>query len=275
MIPLAVNYHLTRACDLACTFCFAHFPGVRGQLALPDARRLIAALADAGVEKINFAGGEPTIHPHLAELIRLAKAHHLVTSIVTNGFRAAAVLDACEGALDWLGLSIDSSDPVVQGRLGRKREGYLEQAFALADLARARGVGLKLNTVVCTANLDDDLTPVVERLRPARWKLLQVQAIVGENDGQVEPLLITKAQFDRFVDRHRHLSALGVAIVPEDTDAIRDSYAMVDPAGRFFGNTGGINRPSEPILEVGVATALAQVGFDPDKLERRGGRWEW
>lgn len=272
---LAVNFHLTRACDLACEFCFAHFRSVRGQLLLDDAKRLITMLRDAGVQKINFAGGEPTLHPQLAELICFAKSLGMTTSIVTNGARAAAVLDACGGALDWLGLSVDSADSDIQARLGRKRQGYLEQGFALADQARIIGVGIKLNTVVCKANLRDDLTPVVARVRPARWKILQVQAIAGENDAQVGPLLIAKEEFDSFVARHRHLESLGVSVVPEDTDAIRDSYAMIDPAGRFFGNTGGVNTPSDPILEVGVAAALAQVGFDSGKLERRGGRWSW
>ena len=172
MTPLAVNFHLTRACDLACTVCFAHFRGVRGQLSLADAKRLLAVLRAAGVEKINFAGGEPTLHPHLADLIRHAKGLGFVTSIVTNGARAAALLADCGDALDWLGLSVDSADPTTQARLGRHRGGYLDQAIALAAQALALGVGVKLNTVVCAANLDDDLTPIVSRVRPARWKLL-------------------------------------------------------------------------------------------------------
>ncbi len=273
--PIAANFHVTHACDLECRGCFATFPSARKPLDVPEAKRLIAALARAGTEKINFAGGEPTLYRGLASLIDYAKAQGLVTSVVTNGARAGELLDTCSKTLDWLGLSVDSANPATQERLGRTRADHMVQAERLAAKARAHGIGVKLNTVVSTLNVTEDLSPVVKLVRPARWKLLQIQRIEGENDGRVETLLISKHQFQKFVERHAPLVALGVEIVAEDTEAIRDSYAMIDPMGRFFGNTGGVNFPSAPILEVGVADALAQAGFDPHKLERRGGRWAW
>lgn len=50
---------------------------------------------------------------------------------------------------------------------------------------------------------------------------------------------------------------------------------MVDPLGRFYGNATGRHAYSEPILQVGVPTALAQVGFQPAKFDARGGRYAW
>lgn len=47
-------------------------------------------LAAAGVNKINFVGGEPFLHPHIEDLVVAAKAAGLVTSVVTN----ASLLDA-------------------------------------------------------------------------------------------------------------------------------------------------------------------------------------
>ena len=51
----------------------------------------------------------------------------------------------------------------------------------------------------------------------------------------------------------------------EDNEAMTDSYAMIDPLGRFYGDTGGRHRESAPILEVGLATALAQVGYSEEQ----------
>ena len=66
-------------------------------------------------------------------------------------------------------------------------------------------------------------------------------------------------QFDEFVARHRHLEDEGITIVPETNDDMIGSYAMVDPAGRFYDNVDGKYTYSEPILEVGVERALEQV----------------
>jgi radical S-adenosyl methionine domain-containing protein 2 len=115
----------------------------------------------------------------------------------------------------------------------------------------------------------------VRRFAPERWKAFQVLAIEGQNDGQVDDLLITDDQFRAWVGRHRHLGLEGLAPIVEDNDAMRGSYVMVDPLGRFIGNSTGRYVYSAPIAEVGVDAALRQVGWSPEKFEERGGRYGW
>ena len=57
-IPLSVNYHLTRACNYRCKFCF-HTALTNDRLPLEEAKRGIRLLQQAGTKKINFSGGEP------------------------------------------------------------------------------------------------------------------------------------------------------------------------------------------------------------------------
>ena len=47
--------------------------------------KLLDQLADAGIEKVNFVGGEPMLHPHIEAWIIHAKKLDMVTSIVSNG----------------------------------------------------------------------------------------------------------------------------------------------------------------------------------------------
>jgi radical S-adenosyl methionine domain-containing protein 2 len=54
-----------------------------------------------------------------------------------------------------------------------------------------------------------------------------------------------------------------------------DSYVMVDPLGRFISNTDGSYRTSQPILQVGIASALSDVSYDRAKFEARGGLYDW
>lgn len=274
LIP-AVNYHLYRPCDAACRFCFATFRDVEGLLDLGDAQRLLRALRDFGVEKLNFAGGEPTLHPHIGELVALGRRLGFVTSIVTNGSRLGRLLDQHASDLDWIGLSVDSADEATEIALGRGRGNHIERAVSLAERARGLGLRVKLNSVVTALNWRQDLAPLVRRIRPERWKVFQVLPVGGQNDGDVEPLLIERGQFLAFVERHACLAAEGLAPVVEDNDAMRGSYAMIDPLGRFYGNATGRHVYSHPILEVGVEGALAQVGFEPSKFDARGGRYAW
>ncbi len=275
MTPVAINYHLLKPCNARCSFCFATFRDVHGQLAAEDARELITKLKEAGGEKLTFAGGEPTLHPDLGALVRHAKDVGFVTCVVTNGFRLDRLLDDHADALDWVALSVDSGDEATQAGLGRGRGDHVARAIAYADRCHALGVRVKLNSVVTAATWWEDMTGLVRRVRPARWKVFQVLPIGGQNDGSVEDLLITEGQFRAFVERHAHLAPEGLAPVVENNDAMRGSYVMVDPLGRFYGNATGRHVYSDSILRVGVDAALAQVGFEPAKFDARGGRYAW
>lgn len=274
-IPLAVNYHLWPRCNLRCTFCYAGFPEARNTLSLDKSLAIVGQLAAAGTDKITFVGGEPTLHPQLDVLVRHAAALGLVTCVVTNGARLPWLLDRTAGALHWVGLSVDSGVESVQSALGRGKGDHVCKSIAFADDLRRRGIRIKLNSVITRLNHQEDMSDLVRRVSPDRWKVFQVLRIEGENDGKVEPLLITTAEFADFVARHAHLAAQGLAPVSEDNDAIRGSYVMVDPEGRFFTNEFGRYRVSQPILEVGVDTALQEVAWRSDKFIARGGMYDW
>ena len=60
-IPAAANFHINRVCNERCPYCFATFrddarlDAVHRGLPLPEAVRVVNLLADAGIEKLNFA----------------------------------------------------------------------------------------------------------------------------------------------------------------------------------------------------------------------------
>lgn len=274
-LPPAINFHILRACDSHCTFCFATFRDTCGRLATGDALRLLDVLRTAGAEKINFAGGEPTLHPDLDRLI--LHAHHLglTTSVITNGSRLENLLERTRGALDWVGLSVDSSSEATQFRLGRGAGDHIARARRLVVMCQDAGVRVKINTVVTALSWQDDMSQLIREFRPARWKVFQVLRVEGQNDGEVEELLLSREEFKAFVQRHSHLALEGLAPVPEDNDAMRDSYAMIDPLGRFYGNTDGRHVVGPAILDVGALPALEAVGFQEHKLAARGGIYDW
>lgn len=275
MILPAVNFHINKACNAHCDFCFATFRDLSGQLSLADALAVIRLLREAGVEKLNFAGGEPTLHRGIGAMLQHSREIGFVTSIVTNGARLDALLDEHATALDWVGLSVDSGVESVEVALGRGKGNYVARSIELADRCRSLGIRVKLNTVVTALSCDEDMSALVQRIAPERWKVFQVLPMAGQNDGKVEPLLIPPQEFSAFVGRHRWLDDFGLGPVVEDNDAMRGSYAMIDPLGRFFGNATGTHVYSRPILEVGVEAAFAEVGVSAAKFEGRGGVYGW
>ena len=131
----SVNFHLWKPCNMSCKFCFATFQDFdrdilpKGHLAPEDCMAVVEALAEAGFEKINFAGGEPTPCPWLPDLLRRARELALTTSVVTNGSCITREwLARTEGCLDWAAVSIDTLDPVKLQSLGRTtRNGPLSE----------------------------------------------------------------------------------------------------------------------------------------------------
>ena len=275
IIP-AMNFHLLQACNMRCGHCFAASLQTR-HLPLDEASEIVRLLSQAGFTKINFAGGEPTLYPELDNLIREAKESGMTTSIITNGTKITDIwLDAMSGYLDWVALSIDSANPDTHNRSGRATGGrplttdrYLEMCRSI----RRHGMRLKINTVVTLYNHEEDMTGFIREAAPERWKIMQVLAVMGQNDRNAGLFEVTGGQFDAYVERNR--SVEGIKVVPESNDLMTGSYVMVDPIGCFFDNTKGSHTYSRPILKVGVSSALQDVKTDPERFDMRGGNYEW
>ena len=287
----SVNWHCFKACNYACEFCYARFAELMTApfMAENEGYKLLDQLADAGVEKVNFVGGEPMLHPHIEAWIIYAKKLDMVTSIVSNGTNIDEdFLDRIASSLDWVGLSVDASNDKLHAKLGRglRKEisrgisNHLIRSLAIAKLLQNYDVGIKLNTVVTSLNCNDDMTSIVKQINPDRWKIFQVLGIEGENDDEIEKLSIDESTFEAYVDYHKQqLQNLPeITIIGEDNDVMLGSYAMIDPIGRVYTNkNGGYKYSENTALELGFQEAWNQVscGFDENRFYQRNGDWDW
>nr|WP_081957802.1 viperin family antiviral radical SAM protein [Nonlabens ulvanivorans] len=278
----SVNFHLWEPCNMRCKFCFATFQDVKqsilpkGHLPKEEALQVVRQLAAYGFEKITFAGGEPLLCPWLPELIKEAKQLGLITMVVSNGSRLTEkFLIDNKNYLDWIAVSIDSLDEATNLKIGRAIVGKrtLSKDYYIDLIKRIKhcGYGLKINTVVNAYNYQEDFTDFITSSNPKRWKVLQVLPIIEQNDSKVDEFIISQNQFNDFVNRHDSVDYM----IPESNSAIKGSYVMVDPAGRFFDNANGKHHYSEPILEVGVKEAITAMNYDIDKFTKRGGIYDW
>ena len=281
-IPLSVNFHILHQCNYGCRFCYfseqGHVEslasGTRPTLSLSDALEVQRRLAESGVQRITYAGGEPTLSTDLEPLVldwhRLQGGRAPRAMIVTNGTGLnEARLQRMKHALAAVKLSAESSSEFVETALKRGYGGHIALVISRADCLHRLAIPVDLNSVICRLNWQEDLTPLVRRVRPRYWKVFQMLPVPGQNDVAWQDLLISAKEFQQFVDRHAHLSDL---LVPEDNDVMRGSYAMVDPVGRFFQSTPtGYARSRHSILDVGVEAALAEVPISWVKYDARGG----
>ncbi len=277
-VPLSVNYHYTRTCNFSCGFCF-HTARTSFVLPLDDAKRGITMLKEAGMRKLNFAGGEPLLDkPFLGALLLHAKAIGVESvSIVTNGsLLTRAFLDEYGHCIDVLAVSCDSFDKNTNSAIGRKSGNPFPRLVMIAQWCKATGIKFKLNTVVNAYNVDEDMNEKISLLAPFRWKCFQVLVDESENlgkDGQLRdatPFLISDAKYAAFIARH----ASQTSLVAEPNDIMRSSYLILDECMRFLGKEADYP-VSKSILDVGVGTALSQVVWRTDSFMKREGIYDW
>jgi radical S-adenosyl methionine domain-containing protein 2 len=288
-LPSTVNLHLVAHCNMDCKYCYAPFleERKRSALGLDEVIVVLRQLAANGVRRVTFAGGEPTLNPRLAEMLRAASRFGLVTSIVTNASLITRDWLTEHGAyIRWLTLSIDSVLPSTVVTLGRRPRGkgpeHLTQVLHTSALVHRfnrsrpfdRRIRLKMNVTVTKLNAGEDPTIFIRACQPEKVKVLQMLLVEGENDRAAD-LVCSPEDFDRYVARMKSLDDVGIAVVTEGNDDMDGSYAMIDPMGRFYQRVDGRYVRSRPIVEVGVMNAWHEVGgFDAGRFVARGGEYE-
>ncbi|KKP03548.1 hypothetical protein THAR02_04355 [Trichoderma harzianum] len=276
-VPVSVNYHFTRKCNKDCLFCF--HTATTSHIEKPEnAKRGLTLLKQAGMKKINFAGGEPFLYPKfLGEMVDFCKDALQIesVSIVTNGSLVKeAFLQKHGHNIDILAVSCDSFDEATNIKIGRGSGNNVRKLYEIAYWCQKYNIKFKLNTVVNRFNHLEDMDEHLSVLQPFRWKCFQVLIVAGENDSDktlrnAHNLTISDDEFDRFCERH----ASQASLVPEPNRLMAKSYLILDEYMRFLDRNG--QQPSKSILEVGVQRALQAVFWDEEAFVERGGVYDW
>ncbi|XP_069681372.1 S-adenosylmethionine-dependent nucleotide dehydratase RSAD2-like [Periplaneta americana] len=282
-IPRSVNYHFTRQCNYQCGFCF-HTAKTSFVMPIEEAKKGLKLLKDAGMEKVNFSGGEPFLTErghYLGKLVHYCKEELKLPSvtIVSNGSLIKEAWFRNYGQfLDILAISCDSFEETTNKAIGRGQgnKNHVENLKKIRNWCHQYKVAFKINTVVNTYNIDEDMTEQIMELNPIRWKVFQCLLLEGENAGpdalrNAERFYVTDEQFQNFLEKHRRVPTL----VPESNVKMQNSYLILDEYMRFLNCQEGAKKPSLSILDVGVADALNEAGFDENMFRKRGGIYKW
>ncbi len=91
-VPCAI-LDILRGCNARCAYCFNQEQPFRQSLSEVE-HDLDALMARRRLQAIMISGGEPTLHPELLPIIRLAAARNLKVILLTNGILLDAALAA-------------------------------------------------------------------------------------------------------------------------------------------------------------------------------------
>ena len=89
--PVLAQIIPMRRCNLSCGYC-NEFDRTSHPVPLSDVEQRIDALAALGTTIITLSGGEPLLHPDVADIIRHIRRRGAVATIITNGYLLSAAM---------------------------------------------------------------------------------------------------------------------------------------------------------------------------------------
>ena len=111
---MSVWITLNRACNIRCKWCYAkntHYKS-RNELSLDSLDKVLRFCEEAQEKYLILLGGEPTIYPHIKDVLKLCSAKGFRTTVVTNGvvFKDKAKLNEFYAAgMDGVDISVKAS----------------------------------------------------------------------------------------------------------------------------------------------------------------------
>jgi cyclic pyranopterin phosphate synthase len=178
---------VTDRCNFRCRYCMP----LEGLPWLPKAdilsyeeiTEVVSQLAPLGLRRIRLTGGEPTIRPQLATLVRMLRAVSAVEDIAlsTNGVKLPALAaELADAGLDRVNISADSLRADRIASIARRDLGFDPVRSASA----AESVGLapiKLNMVVIRGTNDDEVVDFARLTLAHPWHVRFIELMpVGE-----------------------------------------------------------------------------------------------
>lgn len=156
--PLALIAELTHRCPLQCPYCSNPLDLVKVARERDTAfwAVLITEAAQLGILQIHFTGGEPSLRPDLAALIKHASAHGIYANLITSGvlLDEAKLRELEQAGLAHVQISLQGADAENADRIGNYKNGHAKK-LEVARLVPTLGMSLTINAVMHRQNLHE------------------------------------------------------------------------------------------------------------------------
>jgi MoaA/NifB/PqqE/SkfB family radical SAM enzyme len=145
----SVDVYISSRCNRRCTYCFlpADFFASGKQMSVASFSGIVSWSKRHGVGEITLLGGEPSLHPSFADMVRVVRDHAMDVRVVTNGARRFQRLlrNGTIAAKDLarVAVSLDCLDPAVQDEF--RGPGAWQDAMDMIKLLREHAVTFDIN----------------------------------------------------------------------------------------------------------------------------------
>lgn len=182
---------LTDRCNFRCVYCMPASGMVfqpRDEMLTDDELlRAIRIFAKVGFHKIRLTGGEPTIRPHLVDIVREIKSIPGIDelSMTTNGLLLGRIAHDLKAAgLDRVNISFDTLDPVKFKLM--TRGGRLDLVWQGLQAAEDAGLTpIKINAVVLKGHNEHEVGDLAALTIDNAWQMRFLEIMPMEGVGEV------------------------------------------------------------------------------------------
>jgi len=206
--------------------------------------RVVGLCAKLGFTKLRLTGGEPTIRPHLVDIIRQMKSFDGIEelSMTTNALLLGRLAGDLKGAgLDRVNISIDTLDPVKFKMM--TRGGRFDLVWQGIQAAEDVGMTpIKLNTVVVRDQNDADVAEMARLTLDRDWQVRFLEIMPMEGVGVVYDAGLVTSE-----ETKSRLEAEFGALEPVSADPSDPARTWRIPGAR--GTIGFISPISAPFCE--------------------------
>lgn len=171
---LSMEIEFSRECNFRCAYCYLEErTAAADELSRQELKAVILQARELGARKVIILGGEPSIYPHLIEMLRFLGSLGLEIELFTNGTGVTKELASvlAEERVRVV-VKMNSRDAAIQDHLAGKNGAFKIIGQALDSLHRAGYPSEKLflaaSTIICRQNISE---------LPSLWQWLRSQRI--------------------------------------------------------------------------------------------------
>ena len=182
-----IDWNITDRCNYNCRHCFHaadnSFP--RDEFSLEEAKCFLDDVVTCGISSLRLTGGEPTLHPHIREILTLMREKGIrLATLITNGSRldgdflsflkamhpGAEIMISFDGLSthDWMRQHPGSEEVALDAIRRSKAAGF---RVAVNCNANRKNRSVLIDTVDCLAGENVDMIRVIRTSEAPRWEL--------------------------------------------------------------------------------------------------------
>jgi MoaA/NifB/PqqE/SkfB family radical SAM enzyme len=182
---IGVCLFTTHECNMfgrGCPGCWRGDDGLRidPAIAMDLHTDIVDRLAQSGVLRISFAGGEPLVAEHAPELIAYAHSLGIKTGLQTNGIRLREpdIMARLEGHVSEIILPLEGATALTHAKV-RGSKDHHQLVLDILPEVRQRFPWMEISTIVTRQNVHElpQLAEIVAASGADKWKLSQYYAL--------------------------------------------------------------------------------------------------